>query len=243
MKRLIQLIIIITTLLVVTVSAGAYSASQTSTATLNFTEHVSIANVSADDLVILASIGELAVTNITSSEAEILVGFFYTTLRVLNGTSNVTAPIVCIDTWTCTGWVKNGSFKYRQCIRIDTTCTSTDNEPDEVEVADQTIIIMLIPFFTAAILLTVAFLLKDREDTIAKYVLAILAISMIVPGVGFGFAALNDSPSVAAVETNLVAFLWITYVLSFVVVTYFIARLIWQLHLKKVEKLGKKLRY
>ncbi len=130
MKTINQLTLILIIALVSVISANGYTASQTSTATLNFTEHISIVNNSYGDLVIQASIGELAITNITSADQEILTGYFYTTIRILNGSSNLTTNI-CIDTWSCTGYVRNASFEYRQCTRIDTSCTTTGNKPEE----------------------------------------------------------------------------------------------------------------
>lgn len=242
MKPIIKTALIFLFLILISTSANSYDASQTDKASINFTHTVTVQNVSVDDLTVLATIGEVAVGNTTSSDGMTYFGFLFTTIRTVNGTTNVSAPIICIDTWSCTGWVENGSFQYRQCSRIDTTCTSEDFKPEEIKVADETIIIMLIPFFTAAILLTVAFLLRESEDIIARTLLSILAIGMIIPGIGFGFAAMNDTPAVSAVQENLEAFLWVTFVITFAVMIYFVGKLIWKLSLKRIEKINQKLR-
>jgi len=137
MKR--QIILLITSIFIIMMlpsTVSALGAQQTSTTTFNLTMQVSGGNVSTPTLEVQATNSEWALGNITSAEFSILVGFLYTTNSTFNGSTNVTVPVVCVETWQCTGWVTNGTLQYRTCTQIS-ACLTEDNKPPETQLFDE----------------------------------------------------------------------------------------------------------
>lgn len=115
---------------------------------------------------------------------------------------------------------------------------ATTNFTVDVPVADSMdlqSIVILIPFIVAAILLAVAAMLRNTDMEYFRHFLMIISLGMVVPGIGFAFAALSTQSNVSAIESNLTNYLYIIYVLDFFVVGSYVFYLVYR-HVMRLRK-------
>lgn len=237
MKILILTLALVAVFIAASQQSTAIGAVQTSSAVFNTTAAIGGGNASTTENSVLSTVGEWALGNASMGSGYVLVGFYYTFNTSFNGSVNISEPVICVSTWECTGWVENGSYDYRTCT--DTSACAAPQSPEQPEVVRvgfATGVIILIPFMVASILMAGAFLIRSDESTrYFRHVLMMLSLGMVIPGIGFAFAALNDTPSANVVESNLTDFLWIIGIIDFFIVGSYVFYLLY-LHVRNLRK-------
>jgi len=217
MKKLIILLLsMVFIIMMLPENTEALGATQTSTVTFNLTMQVSGGNVSTPQLVVQVTGSEWALGNATLNNFSVLVGFFYTTNTTFNGSTNVSVPVVCIETWECTGWVTNGTLQYRTCTQISSCLTELD-KPDETQLFDEWFMAVAILIAGVMVFTYRASQELDERHWIIKMMLFYGTIAMGWAGtnVALRMATERDSTSiiVTGLEVFYQAYTWIGIVL------------------------------
>ena len=141
----------------------------------------------------------------------------------------------CPEIWTCTGWVQNGTFEYRQCVELS-SCGTTDNKPETRQQGMDSLIMLLIPMFAGLMFMAAGFLVDKEEHMVIKNFFMLTSLTMIIPVLTFAFTLQNSEFS-----STLSGFLWIMIVVLFFLFSYymyyFAVKIMTWMYKRKIEKL------